>query len=125
MERNPAKIWEPEMGFPPGADCKTWTRWGREQSAAGFPASLLLRDRCLAGQHPLGTSGTDPGGPGDKEGLRRGRERGASPARGVWFRKPLADKAGANEISAWQESWQQGFLFLQGFNPARGLTPHP
>lgn len=120
-----AKIWEPEMGFPPGADCKTRARWGREQSAAGFPASLVLRDRCLAGQHPLGTSATDPDGPGDEEGLRRGRERGASPARGIWFSKPCAGKAGANEMSAWQESWQQGFLFLLGFNPAWGLTPHP
>lgn len=104
-----AKIWEPEMGFPPGAGCKMWSRWGLEQSAAGFPANLVLQDRCLAGQHPFGMSGTGPDGPRGEEGLRRGGERGALPARGVWFRKPLAGKAGANEISGGKRAGSRDF----------------
>lgn len=57
----------------------------------------------------------------------RGRERGALAAREVCCGKRLAGKAGANETSAWQESWQQGSAppSTRGFSPACGLLLHP
>lgn len=39
-----AKIWEPEMGFPPGADCKTGTRWGSRARPDSQAASCCRTD---------------------------------------------------------------------------------